>query len=74
MERIERPELRLVGEDGNAFAILGRAMKVARKAGWTVDEAKAVIDKATEGDYNHLLRTMIETFNVDPYDEDDEED
>ena len=55
-----KPILRLVGEDGNAFAILGRWKSEARKAGWSVDEIKFVIDDAMLGDYNHLLAVIID--------------
>jgi len=65
MERIERPELRLVGEDGNAFAILGRAGRVARQARWSQEEIDAYINEATAGDYDHLLRTTVEYFDCD---------
>jgi len=50
--------MRLVGEDGNAFAVLGRFRRAAKAAGWTADEIKAVLDEATSGDYDHLLATI----------------
>jgi len=50
--------MRLVGEDGNSFSILGRFRRAARLAGWTPEETKAVFDDATSGDYNHLLSTI----------------
>ncbi len=65
MERIDKPELRLVGEDGNAFAILGRAGTAARQAGWTRGEIDVYINEATAGDYNHLLCTTMEYFDCD---------
>jgi hypothetical protein len=64
--------LKLVGEDGNAFAILGRAHNVMRKGGkesmW-----KEFDTEATSGDYNHLLCTCMEWFD-EPGDEEEEED
>jgi hypothetical protein len=56
-----RPELKLVGTDGNAFALLGKAAKVARANGL---DAKAIMDEAMDGDYNHLLRTLHKYFEV----------
>jgi len=50
--------MRLVGEDGNAWAILGRFQRAAKAAGWTPGEIKAVLDDATSGDYDHLLATI----------------
>jgi hypothetical protein len=52
-------KLDLVGEDGNAFSILGLFQKRARREGWTSEEIEKVIDNATSGDYNHLLATII---------------
>lgn len=56
--------LNLVGNDGNAWAILGRATRVARKAGWTKDRIDAIMKEATSGDYNDLLGTMMKYFDV----------
>jgi len=56
----QKVEMRLVGEDGNAFAILGRFQKAARRAGWTEEAIRAVMDEATSGDYDHLLATILE--------------
>lgn len=49
---------RLVGEDGNAFAILGRFQKAARDAGWSPEEIKKVMDEAMSDDYDNLLRVI----------------
>jgi len=54
----KKVEMRLVGEDGNSFAILGRFRRAAKAAGWTPEEVKAVFDEATSGDYDHLLATI----------------
>ena len=59
-----KPELRLVGEDGNAFAILGAAQRAARKAGWPKEMVEEMMNKAKSGDYDHLLQTMMEYFDV----------
>lgn len=66
----QRPKLKLVGEDGNAFAILGRAHRAARKAGMAEEQWKQILAEATSGDYDHLLQTMLKYFAVDG--EDDE--
>ena len=63
MEKEERkPPLKLVGEDGNAFAILGRASRVARKHGLDWSKIQA---EATSSDYDHLLQTMMKYFDCD---------
>ena len=58
-----RPKVRLVGEDGNAFAILGRCQHAARKAGWSKEQIDAFMKEATSGDYNHLLATVMDNFD-----------
>lgn len=68
----DKPKLRLVGEDGNAYAILGRAHRAARRAGMPEEEWKAILAEATSGDYDHLLQTMLKHFDCDPLDEDEQ--
>lgn len=63
--------IKLVGEDGNAFSILGRAKKQAREYGVPPEEFTKYSNEAMEGDYDHLLRTTMKYFDVDPSDEDD---
>ena len=53
-------EVALVGEDGNAFSILGRVQKAMRRAGVPAGEIDAYLDEATSGDYDHLLATTME--------------
>lgn len=60
----EKPELQLIGTDGNAFAIFGRAMRVARKAGWSQDYIDAIMKEARSSDYDHVLNTMRHYFDV----------
>ena len=57
--------IKLVGEDGNAFAILGRCQQAARRAGLSKEEIKPFMDEATSGDYNKLLNTCQDWFNCD---------
>lgn len=60
----EKPKLVLVGQDGNAFSIIGRARKAARAARVSAEEVEAFICEATSGDYNHLLATTMSYFDV----------
>lgn len=57
--------LDLVGEDGNAFAIMGRAGTALKRAGLYETHWDNYYQKATEGDYDNLLRTTLEFFNCD---------
>ena len=59
-----RPRVKLVGRDGNAFAILGACQKAARNAGWSTEKWNAVRDEMTSGDYSHLLATAMQNFDV----------
>lgn len=60
----QKPRLKIIGRDGNAFAILGAAHQAARKAKWTPEQIKAFDDKAMSGDYNILLATCCDFFDV----------
>jgi hypothetical protein len=66
-------QVRLVGEDGNAFAILGRVIKALKFAGVDGDEIKAFQTEAMTGDYNHLLRTCMAWVDTDTPEDNDEE-
>jgi len=54
----------MVGEDGNAFAILGRVNREMRRAGLTAEERAEFTAEATSGDYDHLLATVMKWFDV----------
>ena len=62
--RFPNVEVRLVGEDGNAFAILGKMGKALRKGGASEDEVKEFMDEAKSGDYDHLLQTCMKWVEV----------
>ncbi len=66
-------EVSLVGEDGNAFAILGRVRKAMRRGNVPANEITKFHDEATSGDYDHLLRTCLKYVTVDRDDEDEDE-
>lgn len=52
-------EVRLVGEDGNAFAIMGRVASALKDAGIPKEEIDAYYSESTSGDYDNLLRTAV---------------
>ena len=64
MSETTKPTIRLIGEDGNAFAILARARKALREAG-RENEFDQFVAEATSGDYDHLLRVTMEWFEVE---------
>jgi len=59
-----KPFLQLVGTDGNAFAILGAAIRAAKKAGWPVERRDQYTKAAMSGDYDHLLAVTQDYFDV----------
>jgi len=67
MNETRYPQIRvkLVGEDGNAFAILGRVTKALKRAEVPQKEIDLFYREATEGDYNHLLRTVMRWVEVE---------
>lgn len=52
-------EVELVGQDGNAFAIMGRVSAALRRAGVPKDEIDQYQAESTSGDYDHLLQTAM---------------
>jgi hypothetical protein len=56
--------VKLVGEDGNAFAILGRVAKALVRAGASPEQLTAFQTEATSGDYDHLLGVCMKWVNV----------
>lgn len=60
----KKPKLKLTGTDGNAFAILGAALRAAMKAKMPEDQWCAIRTKAMAGSYEQLLETLFEHFDV----------
>jgi hypothetical protein len=51
----EKPTVNLVGNDGNAFSIIGRVKEALRKAGADEEYVMKYQVEATSGNYDHLL-------------------
>ncbi len=57
---MEKPKMNLVGEDGNVFAILGRASRALKQAGMP-EQAKEMFDRVTSSDdYYEALNIISE--------------
>ena len=65
-------KVKLVGEDGNAFAILGRCRQALARAR-RLDLWEEFRKEATSSDYDHLLATVCDYFVVDADEDEDEE-
>lgn len=59
-----KPRVKLIGKDGNAFAILGSCSLTARRAGWNKEKIDNFMQEAMNGDYDHLLRVCMAHFDV----------
>ena len=64
-ENFVKPAVKLAGEDGNAFAIIGRVSKALNRAGY-LDKAAEWQDKAMSCEsYDHLLNLVFDYADVD---------
>ncbi len=54
-----KPRVRLIGEDGNAFAILSRVRRALWEAGASEEYVERYTREATSGDYDHLLAVTL---------------
>ena len=59
-----RVPVELIGQNGNAFAILALCRRAAKKGGWTDAQWDAVSEEMRSGDYNELLQTAMKYFDV----------
>ena len=60
----QKLKVKLIGKDGNAFFILGTVRKALLKEGMN-QEANEFMEKATSGDYDNLLRVVMEYVDVE---------
>jgi tripartite-type tricarboxylate transporter receptor subunit TctC len=56
----KKVKLDLEGLDGNAFVLMGAFSRQARKEGWTKDEIEFVMTQCRGGDYDNLLRVLMD--------------
>jgi hypothetical protein len=56
---IPKPTVALIGNDGNAFAILGACLKALRGAKVPAEVVAEFRKQATAGDYDNLLRVCM---------------
>lgn len=67
VSEIKYPEIvvKLVGENGNAFAILGAVKRALRRAKVPEAEIDQFYAEATSGDYDKLLRTCMSWVTIE---------
>jgi len=59
-----KPQLQLIGQDGNAVNLIGRAVRAGRKAGWSPTQVDWFIDQCKSGDYSNVLSVIQTHFDV----------
>lgn len=52
-------QVKLVGTDGNAYAIIGKVRDALRKNNVSPEEVDKFMEEVTDGDYDHLLQTCM---------------
>ena len=67
MTEMRHPEItvRLIGNDGNAFAVLGAVSGALRRAGVPKEERDEFRAEATSGDYDNLLAICMKWVTVE---------
>jgi len=55
----------LVGQDGNAFSIMGRVGRALKEANVLLEEIERYREEAMSGDYNNLLQVTMKWVNTD---------
>lgn len=57
-------EVELSGNDGNAFAIIGRVQRALKQAGASKEELDRYFTESTAGSYDELLQVAMEWVEV----------
>ena len=60
----QKPEVQLVGSDGNAFAVMGKVKKALTRAGADKEYTDKYMEESMNGDYDHLLRVAMKYVDV----------
>jgi len=57
--------VRLIGTDGNAFALLGKVRQALRRAGYDAEFIERFTKEAMTGSYDDLLACIMRYVNVE---------
>ena len=60
----EKPNVKLIDTNGNAFVIIGRVRKALLKAGADKEYVDKYLQKAMAGDYDNLLCVSMDYVHV----------
>jgi len=61
---MEKPTVKLIGEDGNAFAIMGTVAKALKDSGFSDEHIAKYYEESSSGDYDNLIRVAMKYANV----------
>jgi hypothetical protein len=64
MAKYPKIKVRLTGNDGNAFAVMGKVKTALRKAKVPNEEIDLYLKESMSGDYNNLLATAMNWVEV----------
>lgn len=59
-----KPQVKLIGEDGNAFVIMGRVRNALRESGADKEYLDQYFNDAIAGDYDQLLYVTMEYVDI----------
>ena len=62
--QVEKQKVKLIGTDGNAYAIMGACSRAGRKAKFTQEKIDEMLADMMSSDYNHLLVVACKYFDV----------
>ena len=60
----EKPKVKLIGTNGDAFAIIGKVSKALRKAGADKEYVEKYMEESMAGDYDNVLVTAVDYVDV----------
>lgn len=60
-----KPDVELIGMDGNAMVIIGNVRRELRRVGNTREVVDRFAEEAMSGDYDHVLATALAYTNQD---------
>ena len=64
-EPLTKPTVKLIGQVGNAFSVMGNVKRALKLAGADQEYIDEYLKEATSGDYNHLLTVSMKYVNVE---------
>ena len=62
---LTKPAVKLIGQDGNAFSIMGRVKQALRRSGADKEYVDKYLNEATAGDYDNLLVVTMKYVDVE---------